>query len=70
MAGDQSLISIQALGSGCQLDKIKRSRRPLTLAEISLEQRGNNVRLDVGWVTFCEVTIDTLVKLQTQAVDV
>jgi len=68
--GGQWLISIQALGPSCQLDKINRLTRVLTFTEISLEQRGNNVRVDIARVAFCEVIIDTLVELCTQAIDV
>ena len=52
-----------------QLDKMKRLARPLTFAEISLEERSNNVRVDVARVAFCEVIIDTLVKLCAQTID-
>lgn len=65
----QPLISIQALGPRCQLNEMKQLALLLTCAEIRLEQRGYNVRVDVTRLTFNEVVIDTLVKLHTQAID-
>lgn len=53
----------------CQLDKMKQLRRLLTFTEISLEQRGNNVRVNIARVTLCKVIVDTLVELRTQAID-
>ena len=53
----------------CQLDKMKQLRRLPTFTEISLEQRGNNVRVNIARVTLCKVIVDTLVELRTQAID-
>lgn len=68
--GVQSLISIQALRPICQLNEYKLLARQLTFTEIGFEQRGDNVRLDITWVTFYQVVIGTLVKLCAQAIDV